>query len=175
MSTMNAEQYAHRVSDELLRAMRRSGRDGSAGMPTPGEAARLILGTQAAPADNPLAARIGPVWSSARARQALGLNSRQALSSRRANGTVLGITTTDGQVYYPLFQFRRVGEAVEVHPNLIPVLKVLRDVDAWTVAAMLQSTDPDLGVSATEWATSDRDQEPLQRWAHAVRHELTAR
>ncbi|WP_247090120.1 hypothetical protein [Ornithinimicrobium sp. F0845] len=143
-------------------------------MPTPSEAARLILGTEAAPAQNPLAARIGPVWRSARAREALGLNSRQALNSRRVNGSVLGITTTEGQVYYPLFQFRRHDDKVEVHPHLVPVLKILRDVDSWTVAAMLQSTDPDLGVSVIEWATSDRDQQQLRQWAHTVRNELTA-
>lgn len=174
MSTMSAEQYAHRVSDELVRAMRRAGRHEPTGMPTPGEAAELILGTVGAPAENPLASRIGPVWSSARTREALGLRTRQALNSRRVNGTVLGITTTEGQVYYPLFQFRRHGGTVDVHPHLVPVLKVLRKVDSWTVAAMLQATDPELGMSATEWAKSDRDQERLRQWAATVQSELTS-
>lgn len=175
MSTMSAEQYAQQVGAELVKEMRRSGREQPTGMPTPGEAAQLIVSTVAAPAENPLAARIGPVWSSARTREALGIRTRQALNSRRGYGTVLGVATTGGHVYYPLFQFRRHGEVVEVHPNLVPVLKILREVDSWTVAAMLQSTDPDLGVSAVEWATSDRDQARLRQWAHAVHGELTAR
>ncbi|WP_161958422.1 hypothetical protein [Ornithinimicrobium cavernae] len=175
MSTMSAEQYAHRVSDALVQRMRRAGKGSTTGMPTPDEAAQLILDTTAAPAQNPLASRIGPVWTSARARAALGLRTRQALSSRRANGTVLGITTTEGQVYYPLFQFRRQAGRVEVHPNLVPVLKALKDVDSWTVAAMLRATDPELGMSATEWATSSRDQARLRDWAQDVRRELTPR
>lgn len=173
MTTLSPEQYAHRVSDALLKGLRRSGRERVAQLLTPDEAAQLILDTVPAPAQNSLAERIGPVWSSVRTREALGLHSRQALSSRRAHGSVLGITTTEGQVYYPLFQFRREGQKVEVHPNLVPALKALRDVDSWTVAAMLQSSDPDLGVSAAEWARRGLPRDRLVEWALTVKRELT--
>lgn len=175
MSTTSAEQYAHEVSESLIRQMHRSGWRQVSGMPAPIDAARMILESSSAPADNRLADRIGAVWSGTRTRQALGLRTRQALSSRRANGTVLGVTATDGQVFYPLFQFRRRGGTVEVHPNLIPALKTLKDVDSWTVAAMLRSSDPDLGMSAAEWASSGRDQARLSQWAQTVKRELPAR
>lgn len=174
MPTMSAEQYAHRVSESLVTQLQRAGWCGTSGMPAPDEAARMIVESSVAPEENPLAERVGPVWSGSKTRQALGLRTRQALSSRRANGTVLGVTTSDGQVFYPLFQFRQRGGKAEVHPNLVPVLKSLKAVDSWTVAAMLRSTDPDLGMSAAEWATSGQDQEQLRGWAHAVKRELTA-
>lgn len=176
MAVVNRDKYASEVRAALVREFeRRPKRAFGDDLPTPEEAAQLILDAETVRSDNPMAARIGPVWSGARARQALGLHTRQALSSRRAHGTVLGITTREGSVYYPLFQFRRTRDAVEVHPDLVPVLKALRDVDSWTVAAMLQAEDPELGTSALEWAKSDREQGRLQEWAQDVKHELTAR
>lgn len=173
MAVVNPEQYASRVEAALLRELRRTGRHDLRSMPTPEQAARLILETREPPAGNPMADRVGPVWSGARTRQALGLRTRQALASRRANGTVLGLPTREGNVYYPLFQFRRRGGAVDVHPHLVPVLKTLKDIDPWTVAAMLRATDPDLGMSAAEWAVSERDQSALRAWAGAARRELS--
>lgn len=105
----------------------------------------------------------------------MGLRTRQALSSRRSNGTVLGVSTREGSVYYPIFQFRRHGDGAEVHPGLVPVLKTLKDVEPWTVAAMLQAKDPDLGASAVDWVRSGRSQARLEEWARAVKHELTVR
>lgn len=173
MTGLSPEQYASRVEAVLLRELRRGSGRSISSMPTPEEAAHLILETEAAPGGNPLAERIGPVWSSARTREALGLRSRQALSSRRAHGTVLGVTTHEGTVFYPVFQFRRHGAKVEVRPSLVRALKTLKDVDSWTVAAMLRSQDPELGTSALEWATSGRNQDRLGEWALAVRRELT--
>lgn len=103
MSTMSAEQYAHRVSESLVAQLQGAGWRGASEMPAPDEAPRMIVKSSAAPVQNPLVERIGPVWSGSKTRDALGLRTRQALSSRRANGTMLGVTTTDGQVFYRCF------------------------------------------------------------------------
>jgi len=55
--------------------------------------------TERAPDECAIAKRIGPVWSSTRTRERLGLVTRQALSSRRARGTILGVKTRDGESF----------------------------------------------------------------------------
>lgn len=175
MSVLNPEQYASKVEAELVKQLRHSGKRPVSSMPRPDVAARLILETLPAPGESLLAKRIGPVWSSARTREVLGLGTRQALNSRRAHGTVLGIKTREGAIFYPIFQFLRRGETAEVHPNLVSVLKILKEVDSWTVAAMLQSDDPDLGMSAIDWVNRDGDQTTLEEWASTVQRELTSR
>jgi len=61
-----------------------------------------------------------------------------------------------------------------VHPNLVPVLKTLKDIDGWTMAAMLRSADPGLGMSAVEWVESGGDLTRVEAWAVTVKHELTS-
>lgn len=63
---------------------------------------------------------------------ALGWGRDGALDSRRSHGTILGIETREGGVLYPVFQFRRRGGRVQVHPNLVPVLRALKGIDSWT-------------------------------------------
>lgn len=175
MTTMSPEQYASRVQTALLQRLKHSEPRLVSQMPSPDEAATLIMQTRTAPTHHPLRERIGPVWTSTRTREALGLKTRQALSSRRSHGSVLGLTTGDGKVFYPVSQFRQRGSVTEVDPLLVPVLKILKDIDSWTVAAVLRSPDPDLGMSAVDWARQGKDGSRLEQWAHAVRSELTAR
>jgi len=174
VAAIDPEQYASRVEAELVRLLRSSDERVLSSMPSPQDAAQLIMDTEPAPGDSPLADRIGAVWSSAGTRERLGLGTRQALNSRRLHGTILGIKTREGGVFYPVFQFRRRGGHVEVHPNLVPVLKTLKDIDSWTIAAMLQSKDPDLKMSPVQWANSGGDQTLLEEWAETVKRELAS-
>lgn len=116
-----------------------------------------------------LADLLGPFWASAWTQVALGLPTPSALEDRRADGSVLGLTTADGVTVYPICQFRLHNGTVEVKPALLPVLRTLKDVGSWTVAALLHTPASELaGLSPLEWLSAGNPQEDLGTFAHAV-------
>lgn len=87
---------------------------------------------------------IGPFYDTAGARHVVGV-SRQALAQQRARRQILALTTGDGQIVYPTFQF---DEHRRVLPGLAAVLGAVPEdvVDEWTLASWLrQSRLPELG------------------------------
>lgn len=125
---------------------------------------------------NELAALLGPFWTGARTREALGLNSRQALASRASNGSVLALKSADGDVFYPISQFQRRSDGtVEVKPALVPFLRHLRHFDPWAVGVLLHTPAPELGnLTPLDWARQDRDPATLIHLARAVAREWSA-
>jgi hypothetical protein len=103
--------------------------------------------------------RVGPFWSAHKTREALGLSSRQALSERTKNGSVLALRTSDNRLLYPLWQFRRTqGNSVEVLPALRPLISGLRGADSWSVALLMVIPADDLdGATPLEVARSNND------------------
>lgn len=117
-----------------------------------------------------------PVLDRARARQTLGLKSRQALASRVSNGSVLALKSADGAVLYPVSQFhRRSDGTAEVKPALVAFLRTLRAFDPWAVGVLLHTPAPELGgLTPMGWARQDRDPDTLADLAHAVAREWSA-
>lgn len=140
-------------------------------LPPPEQAAE-VLRELISTAPHPLAERIGPVWASVHTREQLGLNSRQALDSRRRNGSLLGVKTSNGEVFYPVSQFRITSGTVEVRPALAAMFKVLRNQDSWAVATLLTVPAPELDDrTPLEWERNGKDANALVALAQRVRHE----
>ena len=143
-------------------------------LPPPEQAAEVLRGLMAT-VPHPLADRIGPVWTSVHTREQLGLNTRQALDSRRRSGSVLGVRASTGEVFYPLSQFRVTHGTVEVRPALAAMFRVLRDQDPWAVATLLTVPAPELDDhTPLQWEREGRSAEDMVRLARRVRHEWAA-
>lgn len=143
-------------------------------LPPPKQAAE-VLRELIATVPHPLAERIGPVWTSVHTREQLGLNTRQALDSRRRSGSILGVKTSNGEVFYPLSQFRVTNGTIEVRPALVAMFKVLRDQDPWAVATLLTVPAPELDDhTPVQWERQGKDNKALVALAQRVRHEWAA-
>lgn len=86
--------------------------------------------------------RVGPFYSTAKVRSILGNISRQAVSERARNHTLLRLVTADNTFVYPAFQFVTDPERPErkiVNSHLVPLLRTLlgTGADPWTVAFWL--------------------------------------
>lgn len=79
---------------------------------------------------NGLAALAGPAWSAVRVFNAFRIDSG-ALTEMQDAGAVLALATSDGVHVYPVHQFHRRGDFIEVRPALSPLLRALRDFDPW--------------------------------------------
>jgi hypothetical protein len=86
---------------------------------------------------NRITDRIGPFYSLNRVSELLGGVSRQAVSERARSHRLLRVTTSDGVMVFPAFQFARS----QVRTNLVPLFEVLlgSGADPWTVAYWLTS------------------------------------
>ena len=121
---------------------------------------------------HPLVELLGPFWSSAKVRTALGINTRQALDSRISSGSVLALPTTDRRLLFPVFQFIAHGGDVRVRPALARMFSVLRAHDPWSVAVMVNTAAPELqGMTPFEWARAGHDDESLVRLARTIESE----
>jgi hypothetical protein len=113
------------------------------------------------PGTNELADLVGPFWSETKVCDALGVDA-VALQARREAGTVLGLTTSDGERVYPVSQFDRQDGTVEVRPALVPFLSALRRFDAWAVAVLLHTPAPELDdQTPLDWVPQDGSPEAL--------------
>lgn len=87
--------------------------------------------------------RLGAFYTTDRVRKVLGGISRQAVSERVKNDGLLRVTTADGVVLFPAFQFAHGALA----PGLRKLLNLLlgTGVDGWTVAYWLTARQAQLG------------------------------
>jgi hypothetical protein len=147
---VSARDYARQVGDRLAEHLATVLVEGSSNgvLPDPDEFAEslteLVVSLPGGGRDD-LASLLGPFWSATRAREALGLASRQALNERRRSGSVLGLKTASNDIVYPVSQFQRRDGRVEVKPLLVPFLRTLRGHDPWAVATLLHTPAPELG------------------------------
>lgn len=120
---------------------------------------------------NELADLLAPYWSTDHAMEELGL-SRTQLDDARHDGRVLGVATTDGDHFYPVWQFRRRHGSVEVKPGVAAALHVLSTLEGWTVGVFLRMPAHELeGLTPEAWIDEGRDQEVLLHYAHVFRAE----
>ena len=111
---------------------------------------------------------VGPFWSSAKVRAELAIPTRQALDARIRAGSVLALKTSDGELVFPVMQFRSSASGAEVRPALKGAIKQLRAHDPWTVALLLCTPADELdGLSPLAWARAEHDPEVLAAY---VRH-----
>src|SRR5699024_9745376 len=91
--------------------------------------------------------QVGPFYSTERVAHLLGDISRQAVSERARNHRLLRLTTADGLVLFPAFQFP--GTAVRT--NLAPLLQILlgSGADPWPAACWMTGPQDELGGQAT--------------------------
>jgi hypothetical protein len=92
---------------------------------------------EAAHTTNRISDRLGAFYSLNRVAELLGGVSRQAVSERARSHRLLRVTTSDGVMVFPAFQFAHS----RVRSNLIPLFEVLlgSGADPWTVAYWLTS------------------------------------
>jgi hypothetical protein len=132
------------------------------------------VSTSGAAGTDELVALVGPVWSQGRTCEALSVSRAELADFRRAGG-VLGLTTADGALVYPVSQFHRRGGTVEVRPSLVPFLTALRRFDPWAVAVLLHTPSPELhGATPLDWARGRGDLVALADYAKAVAREWAA-
>ena len=142
------------VRPQLLDRVRDLSHRGSA-LPEPRDLARLLEAglPSAGPAElDPHYADLGPFYDSAGALHQLGGVTKQALSSRGVNESVLAMRTGNGQWLYPAWQFTGDGG---IHPVLVPVLMALRGLDRWSAGVWLVAAHPDLSGSSPRQALRD--------------------
>ena len=103
--------------------------------------------------------RLGAFYTTDRVRKVLGGVSRQAVSQRVQGHRLLRVTTADGEMLFPAFQFKDQ----EVVPGLQGLLKVLLDsgVDGWTVAYWLTSRIGQLGEATALDVLASGDTDPM--------------
>lgn len=176
-----AADYAREVADvwaERLAVVLEQG-DRDTELPAPDEFAEtmdsLVVHVREE-SPNELADLVGPFWTGARTREALGVATRQAMDSRRRSGSILGVKSSDGDLFYPVSQFhRRSDGTVEVKPALVVVFRVLRDFDSWTTAVFLHTPAPELGGrTPLDWVRKGNDAKALEDLAVAVAREWSA-
>lgn len=120
-----------------------------------------------------LAARVGPMWSTAKVAAELTLD-EAALRKLAASGELLALPTSDGPLVFPTAQFERAGDAVRVKPPIRELLKVLCGHDPWAVALVLATVAPEFGCSFYDAARAGFEQEVLVNVARAIDREWRA-
>ena len=110
-------------------------------------------------ADFALDAEIGPFYDTTNAATILGGITKQAVASRRANGSILAVQSAEGRWAYPTFQFA----GGDVDARLLPAIQALRGCPRWSVALWFVTPNDDLGAATPlQWArTPDHSLEPL--------------
>lgn len=125
---------------------------------------------------NELAALLSPYWTAAHTQQTLGIPTQQALNALLHDGTILGVTSDTGDVFYPVCQFHKQDDGtVVVSPALAPVFRALRDYDSWAVGVFLHTSAPELdGLTPLQWVQEGRSSTVLADLVHAVEREWAA-
>lgn len=120
----------------------------------------LALYTDLLPAAEPsvLDAEIGPFYDTVNVMKLLGGVSKQAIASRRTNGTILAVQSADGRWAYPTFQFADG----DVDARLVSAIHALQNCPPWSAAMWFVTPNDALGdATPLDWARSNRPQEPL--------------
>lgn len=124
--------------------------------------------------ENELAALVGPFWSRDRTCSALGLTP-EALAALQAEGGLLELRSAEGDPFYPLFQFQKAGNHVQVRTTVAAVTRVLRHFSAWAVAVLLHTPAPELdGSTPLEWLAAGGDAQDVVALARLVSKEWSA-
>lgn len=172
------QDYAREVADLLAERLAQSlgQQQQDTELPTPVEFADSIEAiVVCVPEETPneLADLLGPFWTGARVREALGVPTRQALDSRRRNGSVLALKSTDGALFYPVAQFqRRPDGQIQVKPALVGLFRTLRGFDSWTVGVLLHTPAPELdGLTPLDWVGQGKDVGALEELGLAIARE----
>jgi hypothetical protein len=169
-----ADEVASGVKVRLMAAVERA-RVAETDLPPADEVADRISDLILTPGDdtpNRLSEHLGPFWSGTKVQRELRLMSRQALDERRKTGRVLALKTSDNHRIYPVSQFQRRGNRVEVKPELVSMLSVLRDHDPWSVAVLLRTPAPELeNLTPLDWIHQGRETAATQALAHRVSRE----
>lgn len=119
---------------------------------------------------NPMADLVGPFYDTSGVRAMLA-TSRQSINQRTQRGTLLGVQTSDGAWLYPTFQF--AGKTLR--PELVSVLRLLRDQPRWSVAVWLRGPTEDLdGQSPEQWLDTQQDPAIVERLARQTAHRWAA-
>ena len=143
-------------------------------LPPPAQIAERLADLTLLPADGgdgqrQLVQVVGPFWSSAKVRAELAIPTRQALDARIRAGSVLALKTSDGELVFPVLQFRSSPSGAEVRPALKAAIKQLRAHDPWTVALLLCTPADELdGLSPLAWARAEHDPAVLAAYARCV-------
>ncbi len=178
-----ADQVARQVADRVRAALSTRLAAGDAGegddqVPDPAAVAESlsdVIMLMPHGSTNELARLLAPFWSAVKVRQVFDGASRQLLAERRKSGTLLGLKTSDGDIVYPVFQFQQREGRVEVRPGLVPMLRVLRRFDPWSVAVLLHAPAPELrGRTPLSWVREGRPAAPLIELAEAVAREWSS-
>lgn len=126
--------------------------------------------------DDELAETVGPFWSAAKVAAEFGGITRQALKQRRDRGTLLGVKSADGEIFYPISQFRRSGGHIQVKPGQLEILKALKGADAWSVAVLMHTPAPELdNATPLEWEARGGEPGASLALAQKVRQEWNRR
>jgi hypothetical protein len=103
--------------------------------------------------------QIGPFYDTAGLRALLGVT-KQALHDRVQRGTLLAVTSRDGKIGYPAFQFA----GLEVLPGVREALAAFRGapVDGWAIAAWFTTPAGSLdGQTPAGWLVERGDVGPV--------------
>ena len=129
--------------EDLVSAHERAGHAAQAVLGDPAEfATRALQAT--APVPSPWDELVGPFTLSDGVQARLGI-SRQAVAAKAARRRLLRVITTDDVHLYPVWQF----DGKHMVEGLSDMLALFREdeVDGWTLAGWLRTTDPELGES----------------------------
>lgn len=117
---------------------------------------------------------VGQLWTAERTQEALGHLSDASMRTRREAGTLLAISTAEGDMFYPVDQFETRDGVVQVKPGLQEFMQLLRERDPWTVAVLLHTPADELGGrSPLEWVQRSGDPSALLAYATAVSQEFS--
>jgi hypothetical protein len=112
---------------------------------------------------------VGPLWSADKTQQALGVSSRAAMRDLCDTGSLLGVPTADGDVFYPVAQFETHDGGFRVKPAVQQFMMALRERDPWTVAVLLHTPADELDECAPlDWVRRDGDTSTLLDYANLV-------
>lgn len=156
--SLTVDGYVHELQEQLKTVLKARGHSVDQLMDVTSAVDLLVSSSTVPNTPNKLAQLVGKVWTGARAREELGVPTRQALQARRDTGSVLGVKASDGSVYFPLSQFRREGSKTVVKPAMQAMFRVLRGHDPWAVAVLLHTPAPELeNTTPLEWEHTHGD------------------
>lgn len=155
---------------DAVSAYERRGRRAAALLGSPREYARELV-ESSMPVVSPWDDVAGPFLRTAGVQAKLGI-SRQAVAAKARRRRLLRVITADGEHLYPAWQFdgRRLVD------GLADVLAMFGedDVDGWTLAGWLRTSDPDLGVTPFDALVAGR-LEPVIASARSAARALSGR
>jgi hypothetical protein len=167
--TADAEAYVERVVRQVRAGLaRRLARQKSqaaqvqSALPAEALAERML---EVLPQPSPWNQLIGPFYTTSQVRTLLGGIRRQAIDDRRRRRTILVLTTADGTLVYPAFQF---GDDNEVLKGFAEILQCFEPdvVDDWTLAGWLISPLKSLGgKSIVDWLRRGKDLQTAKQLA----------